>query len=78
MTKLEMISDPNSCLNKAADDEIVFTLRSKDPEAAETIRDWARRRVAHCYDEADSPKILDALQIADAIDKQRESGFHDR
>ena len=41
-TKSEVLADPNSCLNKAADDEPIFVLRAQDVTAAKTIRDWAQ------------------------------------
>lgn len=40
-TKKEVVSDPNSCLNKAADDEPIFVLRGNDPVAAMVVRNWA-------------------------------------
>ena len=40
-TKRQMMDDPNSCWNKAADDEHVFLLRSTDKLAAHVVRDWA-------------------------------------
>ena len=33
MTKRELLADPNSCLNRAADDEPVFVLLGRDPAA---------------------------------------------
>lgn len=41
MNKSEVLKDPNSCLNRAADDEPIFVLRGKDAIAAATIRHWA-------------------------------------
>jgi hypothetical protein len=41
VTKSEHLRDPQSCLNKAAPDEMVFVLREKDPLFAQTIRLWA-------------------------------------
>jgi hypothetical protein len=34
------VSDPTSCLNKAADDEPVFVLRAHDRTAAQAVRWW--------------------------------------
>ena len=39
------LADPNSCLNRAADDEPIFVLRAKDPLAAKSVEDWAARAV---------------------------------
>lgn len=41
--KRDEVADPNSCLNRAADDEPVFVLRAKDPLAAKLVEDWAAR-----------------------------------
>ena len=41
MTKRELLDNPNSCLNKAADDEPVFLLRAQDIWAPEAIKYWA-------------------------------------
>lgn len=35
------LSDPNSCLNKAADDEPIFVLRASDLLAAGLVYGWA-------------------------------------
>jgi hypothetical protein len=40
MTKREMLDDPNSCLNKAADDEPIFVLRAKDLIAPAVVGYW--------------------------------------
>ena len=37
------IKDPNSCLNRAADDEPIFVLRGKDPLFAKIVEEWATR-----------------------------------
>ncbi len=43
MTKRQEIDDPNSSLNKAADDEPVFVLRAQDRFAPAIISAWAAR-----------------------------------
>lgn len=45
MTKEKEISDPNSCLNKAKDNEILFVLLGRDPAAPAAIRAWIRERL---------------------------------
>lgn len=32
---------PDTCLSKAADDEVIFVLRAKDPIAADVVEIWA-------------------------------------
>jgi len=41
MLKREEIQNPNSCLNKAADDEPVFVLRAQDKLSPMIVRTWA-------------------------------------
>ena len=41
--KRDEIADPNSCLNRAADDEPIFVLRGKDPLFAKIVEEWAAR-----------------------------------
>jgi hypothetical protein len=43
--KRDEIANPNSCLNKAADDEPIFVLRANDPVAARIVRQWAAEYV---------------------------------
>lgn len=45
-TKRQMLDDPNSCLNKAADNEPIFVLRAKDILAAGLIYGWAAQAEA--------------------------------
>jgi len=41
MLKRDELTNPNSCINKAEDDEPVFVLRANDELAAETVEVWA-------------------------------------
>jgi hypothetical protein len=41
LTKKEELENPNSCLNKAADDEPVFVIRAQDSLAPVIVRRWA-------------------------------------
>lgn len=41
MQKILEMQDPNSCWNKAGEDEPVFVLRAKDPIARHVILIWA-------------------------------------
>jgi hypothetical protein len=41
--KKDELSNPNSCLNRAASDEPIFVLRANDPVAPSIVRDWASR-----------------------------------
>jgi hypothetical protein len=67
MTKSEEISNPNSCLNKAAGDELVFVLRAKDSCAADTVRAWVTYRLKSGKNEPDDWKIIEAVAWANEV-----------
>jgi hypothetical protein len=43
MKKIDEITTPDSCINKAENDEPVFVLRANDPLAAGTVDYWANQ-----------------------------------
>lgn len=69
MNKMQTISDPKSCLNKAESDEPIFVLRGKDPLAAQTVRNWAEAALA--LGTHSVGKAQDALEIAQRMDDWR-------
>lgn len=42
MLKRDELANPESCLNKAADDEPLFVLRANDENAPAAVAGWAR------------------------------------
>lgn len=69
--KRDEIKDPNSCLNRAADDEPIFVLRGKDPLSAKLVRTWAAGALLEGHHEDD--KIKAAWRYADAMDAWRKA-----
>lgn len=65
--KADEITNPNSCLSKAAPDEPIFVLRAQDVFAASLVREWANR--AWKPDGSNSAKIAEARELADWMDK---------
>jgi hypothetical protein len=65
--KRDELSDSGSCLNKARDDEWVFTLLGRDEAAPAGIRGWAAERIRLGLNKPGDPKIVDALRQADFI-----------
>ncbi len=43
MKRLDELTDPKSCINKASDDEPIFVLRANDPLAAGVVDYWANQ-----------------------------------
>ena len=62
MLKREELSRPDSCLNKAGDDELIFVLRAKEPAAVYAVRAWIARRLEMVLNFDDDPKIIDAYE----------------
>lgn len=75
MKKFAEIHDPDSCLNKAKDDELIFVLRAHDPSAPDTIRGWAANRISLGKNTISDPQIVEALACADKMEEQRANGF---
>lgn len=71
MNKLEVITNPESCLNKAADDEPLFVLRGKDPLYAAVVRYWAN--IADGVHEPE--KIIAAYREAQMAERWRIENF---
>lgn len=65
MLKREELANPNSCINKAADDEPVFVLRGNDPVAASIVRQWVNEYVSRKQD-MNTDGILTHAQLAKA------------
>ncbi len=60
MIKHQELSDPESCLNKAGYDELIFVLRSKDTAAVAAVRAWIHARVTSGQNKYSDPKIQSA------------------
>ena len=67
MLKHRELTDPKSCLNKAAPDEPIFVLRAKDARAAMAVRHWAT--MAHGLHEPE--KLQEAEALAQQMDDWR-------
>jgi len=83
--KREELANPNSCLNKAADDEPVFVLRANDPVAAKIVRKWADEYVMEktlastdgVLTHAQLSKAQEARGLANEMDAWRFMKRHD-
>ena len=60
MTKRENIDNPDSCWNKAKDDDIVFILKDTDETMAATIRFWMGERLRMGLNILTDSKIIQA------------------
>jgi len=71
MTKTENILSPQSCWNRAENDEPIFVLRSTDPAAPDIVRTWAAlyKHRTGLRDSDSLQKYNDALNVAAAMEK---------
>jgi hypothetical protein len=70
MIKNKEATEPNSCWNKARDDERVFVLLARDAAAPETLRFWANRRIELGKNDRFDPQIVEALDCADRMEDE--------
>ena len=78
MIKVDELHDQSSCLNRAAPEEMVFTLLARDECAAPAIRFWAQMRIHRGKNRPDDKQITEALECANLMDDQRLSGNYVR
>lgn len=71
MIKRLELTDPNSCMSRARDDEMTFVLLGRDAAAPETIRFWVRKRIEMGKNEPGDPQIVEALACADRMWQDR-------
>ena len=72
MRKLQELTEPNSCMNRADMTEMTFVLLARDVAAPATIREWCRLRCLHGKNTPKDPQIREALDCADAMEAPRE------
>jgi len=67
MTKRLEKEDPQSCWNKAKEDELMFILLERDICMADTIRYWVERRIKTDKNKPGDPQIKEALNLAEYV-----------
>jgi len=69
--KKDEIANPESCLNRAREDELVFVLLGRDVAAPVAIRAWASERIARRKNEPDDRQIMEAHVCANLMELQQ-------
>lgn len=69
MKKIDQLKNPNSCINRAMDDEPTFVLLGRDVAASNTIRHWVRQRIWQQKNSSNDPQILEALETAKEMEE---------
>ena len=70
MKKSIELSDPNSCLNKARDDERLFILLGRDVAAPAAIRAWIAERIRLGKNQSDDLQIVEATEHVLLIEQE--------
>jgi predicted phosphohydrolase len=60
MRKRDELTDPNSCMSKARDDEWTFVLLGRDPAAIVAVRAWIEERIRIGKNTSQDAKIIEA------------------
>lgn len=71
MHKIEELSNPNSCINWAEDDEMVFVLLGRDAAAPYAIRQWVQQRLSLGKNDPGDDQISEALDCANEMERQQ-------
>lgn len=71
MLKREELTNPESCLNRARDDEHVFVLLGRDPAAPAAIRAWVEERIRLGKNAPGDPQLADAAFAAAEMELRR-------
>ena len=72
MRKRDELSNPDSCMNRAKDDEMTFVLLGRDAAAPAAIRAWVGFRVKLGKNNFNDPQITEALECARKMEAERE------
>ena len=71
MLKRDELSNPNSCLNRAADGEECFVLLGRDAAAPVAIRAWVAERLRIGKNQPGDETIVDALRTASNLERMQ-------
>jgi len=69
MIKREELTNPNSCMSRAKDDEMTFVLLGRDAAAPYAIRQWIEERIRLQKNTYGDPQIIEALECAEKIER---------
>jgi hypothetical protein len=72
MIKRDEIEHPESCLNKARDDERLFVMLARDAAAPVAIRAWVAERLRLGKNKPTDPQIREAIDCATRMEIERQ------
>ena len=71
MLKRHELTDPNSCMSRARDGEMVFVLLERDDSAPGAIRWWVGDRIRRGKNKPGDPQMVEAEECARRMEAQR-------
>lgn len=71
MRKRDELTDPQSCMNRANDEEMTFVLLARDAAAPAAIRAWVEERIRLGKNQRGDSQIIEAMQCAWIMEVQR-------
>jgi len=71
MIKRDEIEHPESCFNKASDQERLFVLLARDPAAPVAVRAWIDERIRLGKNKPDDDQIREARECASRMEAER-------
>lgn len=71
MRKKDELSNPESCMSKARQDEMTFVLLGRDRAAPFAIQSWVEERVRLGKNTRTDAQIVEALACADIMERER-------
>ena len=71
MIKTDELTDSNSCMNRARDDEMTFVLLARDAAAPVAIKAWVAERIRLGKNKLEDAQIQDALHCAVIMESSR-------
>lgn len=70
MIKREELTNPESCMSSARDEEMTFVLLARDAAAPATINFWVSERIRLGKNSFTDPQIVEALECANRMRQQ--------
>lgn len=71
MKKSEELTNPNSCMSRAKDDEMTFVLLARDASAPGAIIAWVADRIRSGKNGPRDAQIIEAIACAREMERQR-------
>jgi hypothetical protein len=71
MRKRDELTNPESCLNRARDQEMTFVLLGRDAAAPMAIRAWVAERIRLGKNRPDDAQVVEAEQCARTMEAER-------